>query len=172
MIIERFRAFEIAGFSSGRFLGKCPESFVNWHQPFRTQITGSVGIAGWVSGFFPAHDAVFHLDRFTAVVRLGIENADVIAVVAVVNLFPFHRDIQFLFGDGLKGIGLCKRYPDTGLAFDLRQFNSIHELELIRALDDSRIISSTNRRHARKENDGNGQKTDSSVEKRMNTVAN
>jgi hypothetical protein len=37
----------------------------------------------------------------------------------------------------LKAIGLGKGYPDESLAFDLRKFNSINELELIGAFDDA-----------------------------------
>jgi hypothetical protein len=42
----------------------------------------------------------------------------------------------------LKGIGLGQRYPDASIAFDLRKFNSIDELELIRAFNDAWIVSS------------------------------
>ncbi|MGA7274981.1 MAG: hypothetical protein WBX14_09080 [Candidatus Udaeobacter sp.] len=49
----------------------------------------------------------------------------------LLNLFPFHWDIELFLGDSLKAIGLCQRYPDASIAFDLRKFNSIDELELI-----------------------------------------
>src|SRR4029077_6548427 len=49
---------------------------------------------------------------------------------------------ELFLGDSLKGIGLGQRYPDASIAFDLRKFNSIDELELIRALNDAWIVSS------------------------------
>src|SRR5438874_1771477 len=80
-----------------------------------------------------------------------MKHANIVAVVPVLHSFPFYRDIQFFLSDGLKGIGLRQRYPNTGLAFDLWKFNSIDELELIRAFDDARIVSSASRNYDRQE---------------------
>src|SRR5439155_8610070 len=94
---------------------------------------------------------ISQLDRLAAIRRLRMEHADIIAIVPVLNLFPFHWDIELFLGDSLKGIGLGQRHPDASIAFDLRKFHSIDELEFIRALDNARIISSASRNSYRQQ---------------------
>jgi len=84
-----------------------------------------------------------------------LQHADIIGVIAVLHFFPFHWDVQLLFGDRLKAVGLCQRYPDAGLAFDLRQFDSVNELEPIGTLDYAGLASSTCSERACQENDWN-----------------
>jgi hypothetical protein len=75
---------------------------------------------------------------------LRIDHANVIAVIAVLNLIPFHRDVQFFDTYGLKSICLCERYPDASSAGDFRKFDAINELELIGAFDDAGLTGGMN----------------------------
>src|SRR5438876_7681530 len=88
MIVQSFRAIEIVSFSGRRFLSERSEGFVNRYQFLRTQVACSFCIVRRIGGFFLAHDTVSHLDRFAAVFRPGLENTNVIAILAVVSLFP------------------------------------------------------------------------------------
>src|SRR5205807_5694693 len=130
MIVQRFRAIEIVSFSRRRFLSERPEGFVNRYQFLRTQITCGFCILRRIRRFFLAHDTVSHLDRFAAIFRPELENTNVIAILAVMSLFPSHWNIQLFDGHGLKGVGLCQRYPDVSLACDVWKFNSINKLKL------------------------------------------
>ena len=78
-----------------------------------------------------------------------MKHANIVAVVPVLHSFPFYRDIQLFLSDGLKGIGLRQRYPNSGIAFYLWKFNSIDELELIRAFDDAWSVSCASRNRDR-----------------------
>src|SRR5204862_2096463 len=98
-----------------------------------------------VGCFFFTHDAISQLDRLAAIRRLRMQHADIIAIVPVLNLFPFHWDIELFLGNSLKGIGLGQRYPDASIAFDLRKFHPVDALELIRAFNDAWIVSSASR---------------------------
>src|SRR6266498_4729415 len=142
MVIERLCTFEIVGFSRCRFLSQCLESFIDRHQFFRAQVTRSVCTACGISSLLLTNHAISHFDSFAAVFRLGVEYANIVAVIAVLYFFPFHWDVQLFLGHSLKGIGLRQRYPDTGFSFDLWKFNSIDELELVRAFDDAGIVGS------------------------------
>src|SRR6266567_6651960 len=151
MIIKRFRPFEIVVFPCSRFLSEPPEGFINRHQLLRAQVTRSFRTACSVGGLLLTNHAVSHLDGFTAVRRLRIEHANIIAVIAVLYFFPFHWDVQFVLGHSLKGVGLRQRYPDAGFSFDLRKFDSIDKFKLIRAFDDAWGVSSADRTRARHE---------------------
>src|SRR6266545_4981559 len=115
MIVERFRALEIVGFSRRSFLSERSESLVNRHQRFRAQVTLSFSTACGVGCFLLASHAVSNLDSFAAVSRLRINHTDIVGIIPVLNLFPFHWDVQLFFDHSLKGISLGQRYPDAGL---------------------------------------------------------
>jgi hypothetical protein len=66
-----------------------------------------------------------------------MKHTNVVSIIPILHFLPFHWDVHLFLGHGLKAIGLGQRYPDASLAFDLRKFNSINELELIRAFDDA-----------------------------------
>src|SRR6266700_3787786 len=108
MIIKRFRPFEIVVFPCSRFLSERPEGFINRHQFFRGQVTRSFRTACRVGGLLLTNHTISHLHGFTAVRRLRIEHANIIAVIAVVHFFPFHRDVQLVLGHGLKSVGRIK----------------------------------------------------------------
>jgi hypothetical protein len=84
-----------------------------------------------------------------------VQHTNIVAVIAVLHFFPFHWDVQLVLGHVLKGIGLCEWYPDPGLAFDLRQFDPVNELELIGTFDNAGRIGSTCSERACQENDWN-----------------
>src|SRR5438128_3672754 len=151
MIIKRLRALEIIGFSSLRFLSLRPKGFVNRYELFRSQVTRNFGTVCGVCSLLLTNHAISHFDGLAAIRRLRIEHANIIAIITVLHFFPFHWDVQFFLGHGLKGIGLCQRYPDTGFAFNLWKFNSIDELELIGAFDDAWTVSSASRNRVRQE---------------------
>src|SRR4030095_3891755 len=143
VIVQRFRPLKIIVFSRYSFLSKRLERFVYRHQFFRAKIPRGVCIARRVSSFFLAHDLVSQLDRFATVLRLRIDNANVIAVIAVLNLIPFHRDVLFFQTYGLKSICLRERYPDACGAGDFRKFDAINELKLVGAFDDAGFAGAT-----------------------------
>ena len=144
MIVQRFRPLEVIGFSGCRFLGKRLKRFVYRHQFFRPKIPRGVCIACRIGGFFLAHHLVSQLDRFATVLRLRIDHANVIAVIAVLNLVPFHRDVQLFHTYGLKSICLRERYPDASGAGDFRKFDAINELKFIGAFDDAGLTGGMN----------------------------
>src|SRR5262249_29392904 len=80
-----------------------------------------------------------------------IQHANIVAVVSVLYSFPFYRDVQLFLSNSLKRIGFRQRYPDAGLAFNVRKFDSIDELELVRAFNDGWIICSATRHHESQE---------------------
>src|SRR6267378_2317607 len=145
MIVERFRALEVVGFSRRCFLSQRPKRFVNRHELFGVQIMRSFRTSRGIGGFFFPSHAVSELDRFAAVFRVRAKHANIVSIIAILHFFPFHGDVQFFFGYGLEGVGLGQRYPDAGLAFDLWKFNSINELELIRPFYDAWTVSSVSR---------------------------
>src|SRR5207253_1874076 len=91
------------------------------------------------------------LDRLATVLRLEKEHANVISVIAVLNLVPFHRDLQFFHGHGLKSIGLRERYPDACRAGDFRKFNAVNKLKLVYAFDDAGLAGGINIEYASEE---------------------
>src|SRR4029077_8159328 len=134
------------------------EGFIDGHQLFRAKVMRSFRFGCGIGDLLFADDAVADLDRFATIRRLWIDHANIIAVIAVLHLFPFHWDAQFFFGHSLKSIGLCQRDPDAGLAFDLWKFDLIDEFELVRAFDDAWIVSSANRNRGRQEKYRDSQK--------------
>src|SRR5262245_58322872 len=113
VIVKRFRPLKIIGLSGCRFLGKGLKCFVYWYQFLRAKIARGICIPSCIGGFFFAHHLVSQLDRLATVLRLRIDHADVIAVIAVLNLIPFHRDVQRFHIYRLKSICLRKGYPDS-----------------------------------------------------------
>src|SRR5204862_5160287 len=105
-----------------------------------------------------ANNAVAHFDGFAAVSGLRMQDANVIAIIPVLNLFPFHWDVQLFNGHSLKGVRFCQRYPDAGLPCDLWKFNAIDKLELIRAFDNAGLTGSANRKRAGQKNNWNSNK--------------
>jgi hypothetical protein len=142
VIVQRFRPLEVIGFSDYGFLGKRLKRFVYRDQFFRTKISRGVRISCRVGGFFLAHDLVSQLDCFATVLRLRVDHANVIAVIAVLNLVPFHRDVQFFHTYGLKSICLRERYPDACGTGDFWKFDAINELKFIGAFDDAGLTGS------------------------------
>src|SRR4029078_4430361 len=98
----------------------------------------------WVGGFFLADHLVSQLDRFATVLPLRINHANVIAVIAVLNLIPFHRDFQFFHAYGLKRICLSQRYPDTSGTGDFRKFDAINEFKFVSAFDNAWLAGGMN----------------------------
>src|SRR6266404_93118 len=158
VVIDRLGAVDIVSFSRCRFLSKCLEGRVNRYQFFRAQVTASFGTACSISSFFLAHDVVSNLDCFAAVSWLGMEDTNVIAVIPILNLFPFHWDIQLFNSHALKSVSLRQRNPDASIPCDFRKFNSIDKLELICPFDNSGFAGGMNSERARQKNDENGDK--------------
>ena len=77
-----------------------------------------------------------------------MEDANVVAVIAILHFFPLHRDVHFFLGHGLKGIGFRQWYPDVGFSFDRRKFDSIDEFELVRAFNNTWVVSTAHRKRA------------------------
>src|SRR5438270_12239711 len=146
MIVKRFCTFEVIGFSRRSFLSKRFERFVNRHKLFGMQVTRSFCTACGIAGLFFASYPVYDLDSFVAIRRLRIDDTNIIGVIPVLHLFPLHWNVELFLDHSLKCIGFRQRYPDTSLAFNLRKFDSIDELELVSALDDVWIVSSTRNR--------------------------
>src|SRR5262249_54529406 len=144
VIVQRLRPLEIIALSACRFLGKRLKSFVYRHQFFGPKIPRGVCIACWISGFFLPDHLVSQLDCFATVLRLRVDDANVIAVIAVLNLIPLHRDVQFFRAYGLKRIRFCERYPDTSGTGDFRKFDAINELKFIGAFDDAGLAGGMN----------------------------
>src|SRR5438477_6320709 len=93
VIVQRFRSLEVIGFSGCGFFGERLKRFVYRHQFFRPKIPRGICVSCRIGGFFPPHHLVSQLDCFATVLRLRINHANVIAVIAVLNLIPFHRDV-------------------------------------------------------------------------------
>src|SRR6476620_8571023 len=144
VIVQRFRPLEVIGFSGYGFLGECLKRFVYRHQFFRPKIPRGICLACRIGDFFLAHDLISQLDRFAPVLRLRIDHANVIAVIAVLNLVPFHRDIQLFHSYGLESVCLRERYPDASGASDFRKFDAINELKFIGAFDDAGLTDGMN----------------------------
>ena len=108
-MLKSVPAIEIIGFSCHSLLGKCFELFIDRNQFFRTQITRGFRIICAIGGFFLAHDPISHLDGLAAVLRFERKHANVVSIIAVLNLVPFDGRVQFFDGHVLKNIGLRER---------------------------------------------------------------
>src|SRR6266699_4606265 len=65
-----------------------------------------------------------------------MEHTNVVAVIAVLNFFPFDRNADFLLCDRLKRVRLGQWNPEPRFAFDFGELDPINEFELVRAFDD------------------------------------
>src|SRR5207249_11823560 len=67
MIVQRFRALEIIGFSRDRIARQRFECLVHRNELFRPEITRDIFTVGGISGFLSPNDTISQLDCLSAV---------------------------------------------------------------------------------------------------------
>src|SRR5690242_18503595 len=150
MIVKRFGTLHLVGFSGDSLPRNCFESLVERHQLFWAEITLRVRFIREISSLLFSHYPIAQLDDLAAVLRSRIKHTNIVAIVAIMHFLPFHWDAEFIDADGLKSVRPCKRHPKMRLTIDQRQLHPVDEFKLVRAGDDSSLISPKESQHSTK----------------------
>jgi len=141
VIVERFGALDLIGFSDDRLLRNCFEGLVERHQLFRPEIARHIRFTRNVSALLFSQYAITQLDDFAAVLRARIKHTNIVTVIAVMHFLLFDRDADLIDTHVLKSVRSCERHPKARLAIDRRQLYPIDKFKLVGAGNDLRLIT-------------------------------
>ena len=150
MMVQRFCALDVIGFSGDSLLRNCFESLVERDQLFWAEIARHVRFTRKISALLFSQYAVAQLDDFTAVLRAGIKHTNIVTVIAVLHFLPFDWDAAFIDTHGLKSVRPRERHPKARFAIDRWQPHPIDKFKLVGAGNDGRLITAKDWQHSNK----------------------